>query len=83
MLGGSCIVLIAYLVWNGWIVPTCTGITDSFAYGKARISEVTQDVGHGGESTFIGLVENGQIVVIELVGNPPKPTAYPTGCATR
>jgi hypothetical protein len=76
---GVAAVLLLYMVWNGFVVPAYTNITDNFAYGKARISETTADVGHGGQSTFIGLVENGQIVVIELAGNPPKPVVYVVG----
>jgi hypothetical protein len=82
LLIGAAIVLLAYVGWTGLVVPTATNVSDNFTYGQARISETVADVGHGGQSTFVGLVENNQIVVIELVGNPLRHMVYVVGTTT-
>jgi hypothetical protein len=56
------------IVWMVVIVPWWSGVTRQWHYGDARVSVVDANVGHSGISRLIAFDEDGDIIVIEVVG---------------
>lgn len=67
-LGGATIVLFIVLSWTWFVIPWWTGIQTQWHYGDAKVSTLTADVGHGGVSQLLAFDYQGQVTIIEIVG---------------